>query len=111
MRDGARRLIGDQQFHYRRPRGNRPVARGIDHHARRWGANTRGDERALALHLDHAQAAIAVGAIVGLLAVTEMGNGGAKAFGDLPDRLAGCRGHFLAVVESDICEKALVAAD
>ncbi len=54
-------------------------------------------QHALAFDLDHAGAAIAVGAIAGLGRITQMRNLDAFALGDLPDRLAFMRVDLTAI--------------
>jgi len=82
-------LIGQQEFHHHRARLFRPRAVGPDHHAVDRVAAAGGGQHPLALDLDHAGAAVAVGAVAGLLLVAQMRYGQALAPGDLPDRLAG----------------------
>jgi hypothetical protein len=85
MRRLARWLVGHQQFD--------------DHLAGLFGAlvlrfttmpsagfaDAGGGKRALALDLDHAGAAVAVGPVAGLVAPAQMRNGRAFALGHLPD--------------------------
>ena len=65
----------------------RPGAVGLHHHAFGGQAATTGRQRALALHLDHAGAAIAVGPVA--LAMAEVGNPDAQALGGRPQGFAG----------------------
>ena len=58
-------------------------------------------EHALALDLDHAGAAVAVGPVAGLGQPAEMRDEGALALGHLPDGLAGLR-LDLAAVEGEL---------
>src|SRR5262249_30226683 len=88
VRRVARRLVGEQQLEHHAPRRFGPL-RGHAHlHTLRRLAQAGGREHALALDLDHAGAAVAVGPIAGRPRVAEMGNGNVVAVGDLPDRLA-----------------------
>ena len=103
VRGLARRLVGDQQLHHHLLRGHRARGFGLHLHADRRRALAGGGEHALALDLDHAGAAIAVGPIVGRGRVAEMRNLAALALGDLPDRLAGLGLDLLAVeLERDL---------
>ena len=75
--------------------------RGGDHlHAGRGLADAGRREHALALDLDHAGAAVAVGPVAGLGQPAEMRDLDALAPGHLPDGLAG-RGLDLAAVEGE----------
>src|SRR3954469_25947029 len=98
VRGLARRLIGDQQLHDHFLRGNSARALGLHLHADRWRALAGRREHTLALDLDHAGAAIAVGAIVGRGRIAQMRNLAALTFCNLPDRLA-CIGLDLLAVE------------
>ncbi len=66
MRRRARRLIADQQFEHHLARKAGALARGLHLHAGRWLAHAGSGEHPLALDLDHAGAAIAIGAIARL---------------------------------------------
>ena len=87
-RSRARRLVGDQQLqhHLARPwrarwRWSPPCPRSA--------ADAGGGQHPLALDLDHAGAAVAVGAVARLRRVAEMRDLDALALGHLPDGLAG----------------------
>ena len=80
VRGLARRLVGDQQLHHHFLRGDRTRALGLHLHADRRRALAGGGEHALALDLDHAGAAIAVGAIVGRRRIAQMRDLAALAF-------------------------------
>ncbi len=84
----ARRLIGKQELHDHATRLHRPLARRLHHHVRRRLADARGGQHALALDLDHASAAVAVGAVARLGQPAEMRNVDSFALGDLPYGLA-----------------------
>src|SRR5262249_23273704 len=73
------------------------VAGGLHLHTRRRLAHAGGREHPLALDLDHAGPAIAVGAIAGLWQPAQMRDLDALAVGDLPDRLARSRLDFGSV--------------
>jgi hypothetical protein len=64
---------------------------------RRRLADAGGGQHALAVDLDHAGAAIAVGPVAGQVDVAEMGDPGAFALGHAPDRLALVRDDRFAV--------------
>ena len=68
----ARRLIGEQQLHHHAAGLDRALGRRLHHHVGRGLADAGGGEHALALDLDHAGAAIAVGAIARLRQPAEM---------------------------------------
>ena len=84
----ALRLIGEQQLHHHAPRGACPLRSAQDLHVRCRGADARRGEHALALDLDHAGAAVAVGAIARIGRIAEMGYLDPLALGDLPDGLS-----------------------
>src|SRR5260370_3329648 len=88
MRGLALRLVADQQLEHHLAREFGALGSGLDLHAggRLADAGRRG--HALALDLDHAGAAIAVGAIARRRAVAEMRNLGAAPLRRLPDGLA-----------------------
>ena len=65
-------LVGDQQFGDHLARGLGAVGLGLDLHAGRRLADAARGQHALAFDLDHADAAIAVGAIAGLGRVAQM---------------------------------------
>src|SRR6185437_14489061 len=89
MRRRARRLVGDQQLEHHLAREFGALALRADLHAGRRLADAGRGEDALALDLDHAGAAIAVGAIAGCGLEAEMRDITAGALGGEPDRLAG----------------------
>ena len=96
----ARRLVGDQQLSItmaRAPCGRARIARFRPPCLARVGGCTRRRACARPRPRPCTGAAIAVGAIARLFGVTEMGNVGAEALGDLPDRLARLGGHLFAV--------------
>ena len=86
----ARGLVGQQQFHH-------PLARHLgagrggafDHHAGRRFADTTGGQRALALDLNHAGAAVAVGAVARRILEAQVRNTLPCPLGDLPQGFAG----------------------
>jgi hypothetical protein len=93
-------LVGDQQLHdHVARRGGARVLR-VDLHAGRGLADARGGQHALALDLDHAGAAVAVGAVAGRVLPAQMRDRGAEALGRLPDGLAR-QGLDLAPVEDE----------
>src|SRR4029077_1607708 len=99
----ARRLVGDEKLHHHVSRLRGTLGRGLDLHAGSGVAHAGGGEHALALDLDHADAAIAVRAVAGLRQIAKMGDLGAEALRHLPDGLAGLRLDILAVeLEHDI---------
>ena len=93
----ARRLVGHQHFDHHLARLVRPRAVGRNLHPLRRGADTGGRQRAFPFDLDHAGAAIAVGAVAGLPRMAEMRDTGALSQRHLPDRFACRGGHGLAV--------------
>src|SRR6185437_1306302 len=95
----ALRLIGYQQLEHHLPRGLGALRGRLDLHAVGWLADTACGEHALALNLDHAGAAIAVGAVARLRRIAQMRDVDALALGNLPDGLAFARGDLLAVEE------------
>ena len=88
VRGLARRLIGNQKLHHHLLRRDRARARRLHLHADARGALAGGRQHALALDLDHAGAAIAVGPVVRFRRITEMRDLVAAAFCHLPDGLA-----------------------
>ncbi len=98
VRLGALGLVADQEFEHQLARGLGALAGAFHLHSRRRLADARGGQHPLALDLDHAGAAIAVGAVARLRQPAEMRDLGAEPIGDLPDRLARQR-LDLAVVE------------
>ena len=97
MRGGALGLIGDQEIEDHLARRLGALIGGVDLHAGRGLADAARRQHALALDLDHAGAAVAVGAVARLGRVTKMRNLHAFPLGDLPDGFARARGHFAAV--------------
>src|SRR6185312_14498905 len=97
VRGFARGLIGDQELHHHFLRRDGAVACALDLHADRWRAFAGGRQHALALDLDHAGAAIAVGPVVGCGRVAEMRDLVALALGDLPDGFSWLRLDLLAI--------------
>ena len=88
VRDFHRRLIGDQQFGNHLARGFRAMAVGGDLHARIGRADAGRGQHALALDLDHADAAIAVGAVAGLRRIAQMRQLDVEPARGAEDRLA-----------------------
>ena len=97
VRGLARGLVGDQELEHHLPRGLGALGRRLHLHAGRRRADAACGEHALALDLDHAGAAVAVGAVAGLGRIAQMRDVGAVALGHLPDGLAVERLDFLAV--------------
>ena len=97
-----RRLVADQQFEHQLARRLGALARGVDLHARLGLADAARGQDALALHLHHAGAAVAIRAIARRRSVAEVRDLGATAVGDLPDGFAGaCLDFFTVEEESD----------
>src|SRR6185312_3558382 len=71
-RDLDRRLVGGEQLGHHLARGLGPIGLRLHLHAGRRHADAARGEHALALDLDHADAAIAVGAIAWLRRVAQM---------------------------------------
>ncbi|GBD42222.1 hypothetical protein HRbin39_01611 [bacterium HR39] len=90
-------LVGQQQLEDQLARPPRPLARRAHHHARLGPADAGGGERALALDLHHAGAAVAVGPVARLGQPAQVGDLDALAAGHLPDGLARPRLHLAAV--------------
>ncbi len=103
MRGLALRLVADQQLEHHLAREFGALGRGLDLHAGGRLADAGRREHALALDLDHAGAAIAVGAIARRRAVAEMRNLGAAPLRRLPDGLARQRLDLDAVEEEFDC--------
>src|SRR6516165_10525584 len=97
--DGALWLIADQQFEHHLAREFGAVAGGLDLHTGGRLAHAGGGEHPLSLDLDHAGAAIAVGAVARLRQPAEVRDLDALSVGDLPDRLAGSCLYFGAIEE------------
>src|SRR5262249_30739067 len=103
MRGLARRLVGNQELHHHFLRGCRARAGRLHLHADSRCALAGRGEHPLALDLDHAGAAIAVGPVIGRRRIAEMRDFRALAFGDLPDGLAGLGfDHFAIELELDL---------
>ncbi len=85
----ACRLVGGQKLDHHPARICRTGGIGCDDHSRDRLADTGSGKIPLALDLDHAGTAVAVGAVAGLGAVAQMRNDQAAPVGDLPDRLTG----------------------
>src|SRR3984893_16199347 len=101
VRGFTRRLVGDQKLHHHLLRRDRARARRFHLHADARRPLAGGRQHALALDLDHAGAAIAVGPIVGLRRIAQMRDFAALPLGDLPDGLA-VNGLDLLAVEFDL---------
>ncbi len=72
VRHFDRRLVGDQQFGHHLARGLGALGLGLDLHAGAGLADAACRQHALAFDLDHADAAIAVGAVAGLGRIAQM---------------------------------------
>src|SRR5690349_1571913 len=81
-------LVADQEFEHQLPRRLGALARGLHFHARCRPPDAGGRQHPLALDLDHAGAAIAVGAVARLWQPAEMRDLDAVALRHLPDRFA-----------------------
>ncbi len=110
VRVGEVRLVGHQQFGDHPPRGLGAVGLGLDLHAGRRRAQAACREHALALDLDHADAAVAVGAIAGLGRVAQVRQLDVVAAAGAEDRLAGADVDLLAVHEEGLRRGALALA-
>ncbi len=97
VRGFARRLVGDQKLHHHLLRRRRARALGLHLHADAGRALAGGGQHPLALDLDHAGAAIAVGPVVRGRRIAQMRDLAALALGDLPDGLARFGFDLLAV--------------
>src|SRR6202035_2619368 len=107
VRGLARRLIGDQKLHHHLLRRHRARARRFHLHADARRALAGGRQHALALDLDHAGAAIAVGPVVRFGRMAQMRNFMALALCNLPDGLAVDGLDLLAIeFELDFCHSA-----
>ena len=91
VRGRARRLVRDQKLHDHLARLGGALGRRFHFHAGGRRPLAGRGQHALALDLDHAGAAIAVGAIAGLGRIAKMRNFGPHPLGDLPDGFAGGR--------------------
>ena len=88
MRRGARRLIRDQKLHHHFLGRDGAGTRRLHLHANARRPLAGGGQHALAFDFDHADAAIAVGAIIRRRRIAQVRNFAALTFRDLPDRLA-----------------------
>ena len=95
--DVALGLIGDQQLHDHLAGLVGALGRSADHHAFAGLTDAGGGQRAFAVNLHHARAAVTVGAVARLVGVAQVRDGRAFALGHLPDGFAGQGGHVLAV--------------
>ena len=103
------RLVGKQQLHDHAARLHRAVGRGLHRHIGRWFADAGRRQNALAFDLDHAGAAIAVGAVARLGEPAQVGNVDAFAPCHLPDGFAGtCRNDFSVDREEQLVSHDLV---
>ena len=93
-------LICDQHFHNHPARLLGAVRTGMNDHAFSYGTDAGGHQRPFPFDLDHTGAAIAVGSVSWLVAVTQMGNDKALAFGDVPNRLSS-RGRHLCAIKGE----------
>ena len=100
VRRRPRGLVPDQQLEHHLARKAGALARGLHLHAWRRLAHAGRGEHALAFDLDHAGAAIAVGAVAGFRQPAEMRDLDALPVGNLPDRLARF-GRHLGPVEKE----------
>ena len=100
MRRGTIGLVGNEQFEHHLARFRGAFGLGVDHHALGWLAQAGRGQHALALHMDHAGAAIAVGPVTGLGRIAKMWDIHAFTRGDLPDGFIG-RGLDLVAVEGE----------
>src|SRR5690606_11894118 len=80
----ARGLVGEEELHHHLPRLGGAFALRPDHHAVLRLADAGGGQNALALDLDHAGAAVAVGPVARFVPVAKMRDGPAFALRDLP---------------------------
>ena len=81
----ARRLIRHEHFDHHLARGFGAGGVGLDHHAIGGFADAGGGKGPFAFDLDHAGAAIAIGAIARRGLVTQMGNDETPPVGHFPD--------------------------
>ena len=89
MGDFAGRLVGQQQLGHHLARGLGAVGCGLDLHAGRGRADAACRQHALALDLDHADAAIAVRPVAGLGRIAQMRQLDAEPPRGVEDGLAG----------------------
>ena len=80
----SRRLVGEQELHDHAARLHGAIGRRLHHHVGRRLADAGGSQNALAVDLDHAGAAIAIGTVAGLWQPAKMRDVDALALGDLP---------------------------
>ena len=95
--DVALGLVGHQQLHDHLAGLVGALGGSADHHAFAGFTDAGRGQRALAVDLDHAGAAVAVGAVARLVGVAQVRDGRAFALGHLPDGFAGQGGDVLAV--------------
>ena len=89
------RCVGEQHFQHHVLALARTGTVGLHHHAGLGAATATRGQGALALNLDHASAAIAVGAVAGL--VTQMGNLDAQTMRGFPQGFASAGLHGLTI--------------
>ena len=92
-----RRLVGEQELHDHAARLDGTFGRRLHHHVGRRLADAGGSQNALAIDLDHAGAAIAIGTVTGLRQPAKMRDVDALALGNLPYGFARPRSDDLAV--------------
>src|SRR3546814_19831470 len=97
VRGLALRLVGDQQLEHHGARLLGALAGALHHHAVARRADAGGGEDPLALDLDHAGAAVAVGAVAGLRRMAETGHLLPMTSRGLPDGTVGIPPDFLPV--------------
>ena len=95
------RHVGSKQFEDQFAVFLHPLAGGVDLHPVCGLAHAGSCQHALTFHLDHAGAAVAVGAIAGRILPAQMRDGVALALSHLPDGFAGCGGDFPSVQRED----------
>ena len=95
-------LVGQQQLGHHAARGLGAVGLGLDLHAGRRRADAARGQHALALDLDHADAAIAVRPVAGLGRVAQMRQLDVVAAAGAEDRLARADVDLLAVDEEGV---------
>ena len=93
----AGRHVSRQQFEHHGARLFDPLAGTVDDHAFGRLADTGRRKRTLALHLADASAAIAIGAIAGLIEMAQMRDHCAFAFGDIPNGFINRSRHLAAI--------------
>ena len=93
----AVRLVGDQHLKHQFAGFGGAFGIRLHHHAVGHRANAGSGQRALAFDLDHAGAAVAIGAVAGRGFVAEMRDLQATAMGGFPDGVIVGNGDFFAV--------------